>query len=130
MAKTWLITGCSTGLGHALAQSVADHSDNVVAAAEERFGGIDVLVNNAGYGYRGAIEEGEDDAVAALFATNVFGARLAGPGSGYYVSTKAALEGLAFALAKEGVSPSGEQPGARPHACERRARRLDRRLVG
>jgi NAD(P)-dependent dehydrogenase (short-subunit alcohol dehydrogenase family) len=32
-----------------------------------------VLVNNAGYGYRAAVEEGEEDAVAQLFATNFFG---------------------------------------------------------
>ena len=107
---TWLITGCSTGLGRALAEAVLAHGDNVVvtardvttvqdladahpdtalavaldvtddeqvaaavAAAEERFGGVDVLVNNAGYGYRAAVEEGEDDAVRRLFDTHVFG---------------------------------------------------------
>ena len=32
-----------------------------------------MLVNNAGYGYRAAVEEGEEDAVAQLFATNFFG---------------------------------------------------------
>src|SRR3954468_3012118 len=108
--STWLITGCSTGLGRALAMAVLDCGDNavvtardisrvadlaerfpgtalaldldvtdhervraVVAAAGERFGGIDVLVNNAGYGYRAAVEEGDDDDVERLFATNVFG---------------------------------------------------------
>jgi len=35
--------------------------------------GIDVLVNNAGYGYTAAVEEGEDEAVARLFATDFFG---------------------------------------------------------
>ena len=44
-----------------------------MAAAQERFGGVDVLVNNAGYGYRAAVEEGEDDAVRRLFDTHVFG---------------------------------------------------------
>ena len=44
-----------------------------VADARERFGRIDVLVNNAGYGYLAAIEEGEDDAVRAMFETNFFG---------------------------------------------------------
>ena len=45
----------------------------VVAATKLKFGRIDVLVNNAGYGYLAAIEEGEDEAVRAMFETNVFG---------------------------------------------------------
>ena len=40
---------------------------------EKRFGSVDVLVNNAGHGYRAAVEEGDDGEVAALFATNFFG---------------------------------------------------------
>lgn len=60
---TWLITGCSTGLGRALATAVLAHGDRAVVAAEERFGGVDVLVNGAGYGYRVAVEEGEDATV-------------------------------------------------------------------
>ncbi|MET0842378.1 MAG: oxidoreductase [Mycetocola sp.] len=99
-----------------------------VAAATERFGRVDVLVNNAGYGYRGAVEEGEEDEVRALFETNVFGpialikavlpgmrerrsgaivnissigARICAPGSGYYSATKAALEGISGSLQKE-----------------------------
>ncbi len=44
-----------------------------VQAAEEKFGRIDVLVNNAGYGYLAAIEEGEDDEVRKMFETNFFG---------------------------------------------------------
>ena len=44
-----------------------------VAAAEERFGGLDVLVNNAGYGYRAAVEEGDETDVQQLFDTNFFG---------------------------------------------------------
>src|SRR5512137_325110 len=47
--------------------------DAVVGAAVQRFGRIDALVNNAGYGYLAAIEEGEDEAVRAMFETNVFG---------------------------------------------------------
>jgi NAD(P)-dependent dehydrogenase (short-subunit alcohol dehydrogenase family) len=101
--------------------------------AEDHFGRIDVLVNNAGYGYLAAIEEGEDADIRALFETNVFGlaamtravlpgmrARrkghivnissqggLAGfPGVGYYNATKFAVEGLSEALAKE-VEPLG-----------------------
>ena len=44
-----------------------------VALAEAQFGRIDVLVNNAGYGYLAAIEEGEEDDIRAMFETNVFG---------------------------------------------------------
>ena len=92
-----------------------------------------MLVNNAGYGYRAAVEEGEDDAVAQLFATNFFGAvamikavlpgmrarrsgaivnissigaQICPPGSGYYAASKAALEGMSASLRKE-VEPLG-----------------------
>ncbi len=167
---TWLITGCSTGLGRALAeavlqrgwnavvtardpQSVQDLADAhpgtalavaldvtdaeqvraAVAAATDRFGAVDVLVNNAGYGYRSAVEEGEDDAVRALFDTNVhgavamvkavlpgmrerrsgavvnissIGAQICPPGSGYYAATKLALEGITGSLRAE-LAPLG-----------------------
>jgi NAD(P)-dependent dehydrogenase (short-subunit alcohol dehydrogenase family) len=99
-----------------------------VAETIARFGQIDVLVNNAGYGYLGAVEEGEDEEIRAMFEVNVFGlagmtravlpgmrarrsghivnissmAGLAGfPGIGYYNATKFAVEGLSEALAKE-----------------------------
>lgn len=49
-----------------------DQIKAVVAAAEKRFAKVDVLVNNAGYGYLGAIEEGDDAEVRALFDTNLF----------------------------------------------------------
>src|SRR4051812_48227883 len=59
----------------AVALDVTDPAQ--VAAAvhegEERFGGVDVLVNNAGYGYRAAVEEGDEADVATLFATNGLG---------------------------------------------------------
>jgi NAD(P)-dependent dehydrogenase (short-subunit alcohol dehydrogenase family) len=101
---------------------------DAVTQATARFDRIDVLVNNAGYGYLGAIEEGEDAAVRALFDTNLFApvslikavlpamrARRSGhivnissigglvtyPGVGYYNMVKAGVEALSDALAKE-----------------------------
>jgi NAD(P)-dependent dehydrogenase (short-subunit alcohol dehydrogenase family) len=117
-----------TALIAALDVNVPSQVAAVVRQAEGRFGRIDVLVNNAGYGYLAAIEEGEDAEVRAMFETNVFGliamtkavlpgmrARRQGriinlssigglvgfPGSGYYNATKFAVEGLSDALAKE-----------------------------
>jgi NAD(P)-dependent dehydrogenase (short-subunit alcohol dehydrogenase family) len=167
---TWFITGCSTGLGRALAGAVLERGDNAVVtardaatvrdlasaypgtalalpldvtdaaqgaaavrAAHERFDGINVLVNNAGYGYRAAVEEGDDADVRQLFATNFFGpvalikavlpgmrarrsgaivnissigARRTPEGSGYYSATKAALEAVSGSLRKE-LAPLG-----------------------
>jgi NAD(P)-dependent dehydrogenase (short-subunit alcohol dehydrogenase family) len=104
-----------------------------VESAVERFGQIDVLVNNAGYGYRSAVEEGHPADVEALFATNFFGpvnlikavlpgmrarrrgaivnissiaVRITPPGSGYYAAVKGALEGLSGSLRKE-LEPLG-----------------------
>ncbi len=106
---------------------------HVVAEAKRTFGRVDVLVNNAGYGYLAAIEEGEDDAVRAMFETNVFGLvdmtkavlpimREQGSGmivnvssiggltsfaaTGYYHRTKYAVEGISESLALE-VKPLG-----------------------
>ncbi|WP_279359033.1 oxidoreductase [Methylobacterium indicum] len=105
----------------------------VVAQATQRFGRIDVLVNNAGYGYQASVEEGEEDKIRAQFDANVFGlfaitravlpvmraqgsghvvnitsvAGLIGfPGSGYYAASKHAVEGWSDALAAE-VGPLG-----------------------
>ena len=167
---TWMITGCSTGLGRSLARAVLEAGFNAVITArttraledlvstyprtaltaeldvtnqgqvertirlaEQRFGGVDVLVNNAGYGYRAAVEEGDEAEVSRLFATNFFGTvamikavlpgmrarrtgsilnvssiagRLASPGSGYYAASKFAVEGMSDALRKE-VGPLG-----------------------
>jgi NAD(P)-dependent dehydrogenase (short-subunit alcohol dehydrogenase family) len=169
-SPVWFITGCSTGLGRALAGHVLDrgwhavvsardprtvadlvdaHGDRAlalrldvtdpeqvsaaVARTEDTFGRIDVLVNNAGYGYLAAIEEGEDAEVRALFEANVFGAvaitKAVLPGmrarrtghivnissvgglaafgaTGYYHATKFAVEGLSESLAAE-VAPLG-----------------------
>ena len=168
--STWLITGCSTGLGRALADavigtghnavvtardatSVADLADgrpeqvlavaldvtkpdqvaSAVQQAEQRFGSVDVLVNNAGYGYRAAVEEGDDDDVRRLFETHFFGTvamikavlpgmrarrrgaivnissigvQLTPVGSGYYSAAKAAIEGVSGALRGE-LAPLG-----------------------
>jgi NADP-dependent 3-hydroxy acid dehydrogenase YdfG len=106
---------------------------SAVAQAEARFGQIDVLVNNAGYGYLAAIEEGEDAPVRAMFDTNVFGlvdmTKAVLPGmrarkrghivnlssigglvsfgaTGYYHATKFAVEGLSGSLAIE-LAPLG-----------------------
>ncbi|HKQ23779.1 MAG TPA: oxidoreductase [Burkholderiales bacterium] len=166
----WFITGCSTGLGRALAEAVLKHGhravvtarnpaqiqdftaqhpgkslalqldvadysqiDRAISDAEEAFGRIDVLVNNAGYGYLAAVEEGEEREIRAMFETNFFGLAalirrvlpgmraggrghiinissvgglLGNPSSGYYNATKFAVEGLSEALAKE-VAPLG-----------------------
>jgi NAD(P)-dependent dehydrogenase (short-subunit alcohol dehydrogenase family) len=168
--STWFITGCSTGLGRALAEAVIGTGHNAVVTArdtakvadlvatapervlaaaldvtdpeqvgaavrqaKERFGGVDVLVNNAGYGYRAAVEEGDDADVRTLFETHFFGtiamikavlpdmrSRRRGAivnissigeqptpgGSGYYAAAKAAIEGISGALRGE-LAPLG-----------------------
>lgn len=163
--KTWLITGCSSGIGRAIAEKVLENGDNAVITARNkerlqsladlfpktslpvslevtdmesiknavqsakmRFGTIDVLVNNAGRGYSGAVEEGDNKAVAELFDTNLFGpislmkevlpdmrkqksgaiinisslgVLTCDGGTGYYAASKAALEKISIALSKE-----------------------------
>ena len=164
----WLITGCSTGIGRAVARAVLEAGERValtardasrvgdlarefpaqtialaldvtdqsqidaaVSETESTWGRIDVLVNNAGYGYVGAVEEGVDAEVRTMFDTNFFGpvsmikavlpgmrsrrsgyivnissmtGLISNPGNVYYSSSKFALESLSEGLAKE-LSP-------------------------
>jgi NAD(P)-dependent dehydrogenase (short-subunit alcohol dehydrogenase family) len=114
---------------------VTDRSqvETAVKAAEDHFGGIDVLVNNAGIGYFAAVEESDETEVRKMFEVNVFGlcrmihvvlpgmrerrkgfivnlSSIGGlrsfPALGYYNSTKFAVEGLSEALWQE-VEPLG-----------------------
>jgi NAD(P)-dependent dehydrogenase (short-subunit alcohol dehydrogenase family) len=110
MTRTWLITGCSRGLGRALAAAVIAAGDRLVATARDpetladlaaygagrviavpldvtdeaaaaravatavaRFGGLDVVVNNAGYGNVAPIEDTSLEAFRTQIETNLFG---------------------------------------------------------
>ena len=105
-----------------------DTIDSAVKEAIEKFGKIDVLINNAGYCLRGAVEECTEEEIYAEFNTNFFGAvrmiqavlphmRKAGnyssiaaldtsAGSAFYGAAKCALEGLSCGLRKE-IEPLG-----------------------
>lgn len=170
MARRWLVTGCSSGLGRALATAAARAGDMVVASARrpadvedlvrafpgrvtavaldvcdpaqceaavahavDRFGGVDVLVNNAASGLLGTVEEVSDEELRAQLDVLVVAAwrltrlvlplmraqgsghvvnvsslagRMGFPGLSAYVAGKYALEGMSQALAAE-VAPFG-----------------------
>lgn len=164
-ARVWLITGCSSGFGRALAEQVLQRGHRLIATARDistlaelvaqfpetcraltldvtnaaqvksvvaesagAFGQLDVVVNNAGYGLIGALEECDDEQIWRNFNTNLFGAlrviRAALPilrpqkrghiinlsaaaaisnyaGFSIYGGAKCALEGVSEALALE-----------------------------
>jgi len=131
------ITG-RLGESHALLPVALDVTDEAqaraaVAAALEKFGRIDVLVNNAGFGLLAAVEESSDADIRRMYDTNVFGllnvtravlpvmraqrsghvvnmssigGYRAGAGFGVYSSTKFAVEGITEALYAE-LKPLG-----------------------
>lgn len=169
-ARTWIITGASSGLGLALAEAALEAGEQVVGtarraersgrlrdaygdrflavahdvrdtggaaavveAALDRFGRVDVLVNNAGTGQVGTAEEISDEALRDMLAQHLLGpgayvravlphmraagsgaivqmssqgGRMSFPGVGSYSAAKFALEGWSEALAGE-VAPFG-----------------------
>jgi len=110
-----------------------DEIESVARVALTAFGHVDVLVNNAGYGVNGAIEEVSEDEFEPMFQTNLYGlirvtkaflphfrerrsghifnfssigGLIGGAGWGFYSATKFAVEGLSEALAAE-MKPLG-----------------------
>lgn len=169
-ARTWFITGASTGFGRLLAEELLKRGESVAATARNRatvsdlprqypgkaeafeldvtkplqintvarealeaFGHIDVLVNNAGYGLNGAIEEVSEEEFEHMFQTNIYGlirttraflphfrerrkghifnfssigGLIGTAGWGFYNTSKFAVEGFSEALAAE-MKPLG-----------------------
>ncbi|MEI7033569.1 SDR family NAD(P)-dependent oxidoreductase [Streptomyces pratensis] len=133
LLEDWAACHGDRVLVHSLDVTDASQVHEAVRAAEERFGGIDVLVNNAGRGWYGSVEGAPDSEVRASFELNFFsvaqmlravlpGMRERGdgwiinmssvaglrstPGFGYYSAAKYAIEGLTEALRHE-VAPFG-----------------------
>ncbi|MCZ4058076.1 oxidoreductase [Pantoea sp. LMR881] len=125
---TDLVEGHDNALALALDVTQQASIEKAVSAATEKFGTIDVLVNNAGYGYQSSVEEGEEQEIRAQFDANVFGlfeltravlpvmrkarrghviniTSVAGfigfASSGYYSASKHAVEGWSDSLAQE-----------------------------
>src|SRR5580698_217979 len=119
--------------GHVLDVTDFDAIDGVVAEIEASVGPIDILLNNAGYGHEGIMEESPLSEMRRQFDVNVFGAvamikavlpfmrerrqghilnitsmggHITMPGITYYCGSKFALEGISEALGKE-VKPFG-----------------------
>lgn len=111
----------------------SQHIKSVVEATKQKFGGIDVLVNNAGFAYFSPVENADDQQIENMFAVNFWGVKhmidhvlpimreqksgtilnissLGGlrafAGFGYYHATKFALEGFSESLSQE-VKPLG-----------------------
>jgi NAD(P)-dependent dehydrogenase (short-subunit alcohol dehydrogenase family) len=156
--KVWLVTGAGSGFGRAITSAATEAGDIVVGTSRKpggetvqlditdtaaitrvvneviaEHGRIDVLVNNAGRGQVGALEETTDAELRSLFDVHVFGpaalaravlphmrarrsgaivqmssfgGRVSMPGFSAYCGTKFALEGMSEALAEE-VRPLG-----------------------
>ena len=128
-----IVDGHTNAFAVALDINKPDQIAEAVGQAETHFGQIDVLVNNAGYGYLAAVEEGEEEQIRQIFETNFFGLvaltnavlpgmrkRRAGhivnfssigglmsfASTGYYHATKFAVEGLSESLSIE-LKPLG-----------------------
>ncbi|MGK3126181.1 oxidoreductase [Candidatus Pantoea formicae] len=128
-----LVSGNDNALAVALDVTDQGSIDQAVKAALEAFGTVDVLVNNAGYGYQSSVEEGDEKEIRAQFDANVFGlfaltravlpamrkqrrghviniTSVAGfigfASSGYYSASKHAVEGWSDSLALE-AAPLG-----------------------